>query len=192
MSFETSPFEINDEPQEKPEDLKQVHLSLDEFKAELISRGFEVSSQNNNLYHHQNFPDFRFSIWNTEVRLQKKIYTIRGGAWRIYESYLISRDLHLGLFATDKITKRPTLSLDDFKIGLISRGYVENIGNANIYQHPNFPDHRFIIGPSVRLEKKTFARRREWQLDSFYSLAGELQIALTAADLMFFKNAESY
>ncbi len=189
MSFDASPFKNNGDPKETPEELKQVHLSLDEFKSELISRGFEVSSENNNVYYHPIFPDFRFKILKTVVRVEKKIYSLRGGTWRLNESYLISRDLHLALFAADKITKRPTLSVDDFKSGLISRGYVENLGNANIYHHPNFPDHRFVIGPDVRLEREAISqwKEKEWQLDSYYSLSGELQIALTAADLMFIK-----
>ncbi len=189
MSFDTSPFDKNGDPKEIPEAGEQVHLSLDEFKSELISRGFEVSSEKDIVYHHPIFPDFRFKILKTVVRVEKKIYSLRGGTWRLNESYLISRDLHLALFAADKIIKRPSLSLDDFKNGLISRGYVENIGNTNIYHHPNFPEHRFMIGPGVRLEREIISRWREkeWQLDSYYSLSGELQIALTAADLMFIK-----
>ena len=78
-------------------------LSLDEFKAELVQRGFEPGSRNHNNFTNNIIPDFRFIVRKKVVRLEKKDQSSTGRKWRIDSSYLISRDLQIAINAVEHL-----------------------------------------------------------------------------------------
>lgn len=71
---------------------------VERFIQGLWERGFRRSPRSSRLYYSEALPDARFVIGKQRVRLEKRV----GRGWRLWESYLISRELHLALRAADE------------------------------------------------------------------------------------------
>jgi predicted KAP-like P-loop ATPase len=67
----------------------------EEFIEQLAQMGYYPSTRSERLYYNQDRPDVRFVMEKHVVRLEKK----DRGKWRLWESYLLSRETHLALRA---------------------------------------------------------------------------------------------
>ena len=101
MSNDTSARDSGDRRMEKPAvDSKGGAMTIEEFESGLIQLGFKQSSRNRAAYQKKDCPRFRFVIRKRVVRLEEKDPD-KGKVWHLNSSYLISRHLHLALWAAD-------------------------------------------------------------------------------------------
>jgi hypothetical protein len=115
MAIEEFPDVRKESLGEEPVIAETGGISLEEFKASLIKRGFEVSPRNPSIYLNPNIPGFRFVIRKRVVRLENENPSTYGREWQLDSSYLISSQLRMAIKAIDHLGIEPEI-INDRKV----------------------------------------------------------------------------